>query len=115
MSLTTQTHIDQQGTVLLDIARLNENSDASIGLSDLKNKAASEVLRFGADLAGHLVSATGVIVPPAFQLQSASEGKVQVVGDHPNKTAIENYLNSYSRLLKWFKELEVLFEIQRRI
>ena len=114
---TTQPQRDNLGTALLDVARLTSNPDESAGiqLSDLKNSATSEVRRFGEDLASHLLAHTQVKVPPAFQLQSASEGKIQVVGDHPNKAAIEAYLNENTRLLKWFKELEVLFEIQRKL
>lgn len=114
---TTQPHRDQLGITLLDVARLTSNPEetAGIQLSDLKNSATSEVRRFGEDLASHLLAHTQVKVPPAFQLQSAAEGKIQVVGDHPNKVAIESYLNENTRLLKWFKELEVLFEIQRKL
>ncbi len=113
----TQPQRDQLGTALLDVARLTSdpNESAGIGLSDLKNSATSEVRRFGEDLASHLLAHTQITVPPAFQLQSAPEGKIHVVGDHPNKTAIETYLNDDTRLLKWFKELEVLFEIQRKL
>lgn len=114
---TTQPHRDNLGTALLDVARLTNNPDESTGiqLSDLKNSATSEVRRFGEDLASHLLAHTQIKVPPAFQLQSAPEGKIQVVGDHPHKAAIEAYLNENTRLLKWFKELEVLFEIQRKL
>jgi hypothetical protein len=113
----TQPQRDQLGTALLDVARLSNNPSETtgIGLSDLKNSATSEVRRFGEDLASHLLAHTKITVPPAFQLQSAPEGKIQVVGDHPNKAAIEAYLNENTRLLKWFKELEVLFEIQRKL
>ena len=114
---TPQAMRDQLGTALLDIAQLSSSPEADTGmqLSELTQNATSEVRRFGEDLASHLQAYTSVKVPPAFQLQSAAEGKIQVVGDHPHKLEIESYLNQNTRLLKWFKELEVLFEIQRKI
>ncbi|WP_288841611.1 hypothetical protein [uncultured Deefgea sp.] len=114
---TPQVMRDQLGTALLDIAQLSSNSadETGIQLSELIQSATSEVRRFGEDLASHLQAYTSVTVPPAFQLQSAAEGKIQVVGEHPHKEEIENYLNQNTRLLKWFKELEVLLEIQRKM
>ncbi|WP_028448801.1 hypothetical protein [Chitinibacter tainanensis] len=109
--------VDQQGTTLLDLARLLKAGDQQSGieLSDFKARTAHELRRFGEDLASHLSIHAHVQVPPAYQLRSTSAGGVMVVGDHPNKAAIEQYLNQDTRLLKWFKEIEVLFEIQRRL
>jgi hypothetical protein len=109
--------IDQQGTTLLDLARMISDSGAPDGieLSDLKSSAASELSRFGDDLASHLAVHAKVQVPPAYQLRSSEQGRVVVIGDHPDKAQIESYLNQDTRLLKWFKEIEVLFEIQRRL
>jgi hypothetical protein len=109
--------IDQQGTTLLDLARMISDAGAQDGieLNDLKSSTAKELRRFGEDLASHLTIHAKVHVPPAYQLRSVSDGKVEVIGDHPNKVAIENYLNNDTRLLKWFKEIEVLFEIQHRL
>ncbi|QLI80418.1 hypothetical protein HZU75_02065 [Chitinibacter fontanus] len=109
--------VDQQGTTLLDLARMVSDSGAQDGieLSDLKSSAANELSRFGDDLASHLAAHAQVHVPPAYQLRSTAQGQVAVIGDHPDKEKIETYLNNDTRLLKWFKELEVLFEIQRRL
>jgi hypothetical protein len=108
---------DQQGTTLLDLARMISDSGEqdAMKLNDLKSSVGHELRRFGDDLSSHLSAHAQVKVPPAYQLRSAEQGKVMVVGDHPDKAAIENYLNNDTRLLKWFKELEVLFEIQRRL
>ncbi|WP_373975962.1 hypothetical protein NT239_04105 [Chitinibacter sp. SCUT-21] len=109
--------IDKQGTTLLELARMvsEKGPQDGIGLSDLKASAANELRRFGDDLSSHLAAHTAIQVPPAYQLRSTSNGQVCVVGEHPDKAKIENYLNSDTRLLKWFKEIEVLFEIQRRL
>ncbi|KAF0811679.1 hypothetical protein IGB42_03837 [Andreprevotia sp. IGB-42] len=87
--------------------------DEGIKLGDIRQKAASELKRYGEDLQGQL-SARGITVPPAFQLRSIEGGNVGVAGDHPEKAQIEGLINADTRLLKWFKEVEVLHEILRR-
>ncbi|WP_410498923.1 hypothetical protein [Chitinibacter sp. S2-10] len=108
--------VDQQGSTLLDLAKMLSDSGDNTGIAfaDLKAKAANELRRFGEDLGSHLAAHAQVHVPPAYQLRSTAAGQVEVIGDHPDKAAIENYLNQDTRLLKWFKEIEVLYEIQRR-
>ena len=97
------------------IARFLGASDPEEGikLTDVRQKAASELKRYGEDLM-NLLAEQGVTVPPAFQLRSVEGGNVGVVGEHPQKAQIETMINGDTRLLKWFKEVEVLHEIMRR-
>jgi hypothetical protein len=97
------------------IARFLGVSDPEEGikLADVRSKAASELQRYGDDLSG-LLAQQGITVPPAFQLRSVEGGNVAVAGDHPSKAAIEGMINADTRLLKWFKEVEVLHDILRR-
>ncbi len=106
----------EEGTALDDgVARFLglAGNDGQVRLSDIRSKAANELTRYGDDLMGHL-SGLGVTVPPAIQLASNEGGQVNVLGDHPAKTQIESFINNDTRLLKWFKEIEVLHEILRR-
>ncbi|QLG87140.1 hypothetical protein HQ393_02130 [Chitinibacter bivalviorum] len=109
--------VDRQGTTLLDLARMLSDQGDTPGLeiNDFKSSTANELRRFGEDLSSHLAIHAQVHVPPAYQLRSAGEGKIAVIGHHPDQEAIENYINNDTRLLKWFKEIEVLFEIQRKL
>ncbi len=90
-----------------------EGGEGPVRLSDIRSKAANELKRYGDDLMGHL-DGLGVTVPPAIQLASTEGGLVAVLGDHPAKNTIETFVNNDTRLLKWFKEVEVLHEIMRR-
>ncbi|PHV03704.1 hypothetical protein CSQ88_00445 [Iodobacter sp. BJB302] len=105
---------DQQGSTLLEIASLLSDGSPEEGfsLTELNAKAASELKRFGDDLQSHL-ALIGVTVPPALQLQGDNKGAVYVIGEHALKAEIENFLNNNTRLLKWYKEVEVMHEILR--
>ncbi|UXY14173.1 hypothetical protein N8I74_12680 [Chitiniphilus purpureus] len=87
--------------------------DGELRLSDIRSKAASELKRYGDDLVTHLTQ-QGVTVPPAIQIAGTEDGRITVLGEHPAKEQIETLVNNDTRLLKWFKEIEVLFEILRR-
>ncbi len=88
-------------------------TDDGIKLNDIRSKAASELKRFGDDLGQHLKE-IDISVPPAIQLRSTEEGGVAVFGDHFGKEKIESFINTDTRLMKCFKEVEVLHEILRR-
>ncbi|TJZ76235.1 hypothetical protein [Chitiniphilus eburneus] len=87
--------------------------DGEVRLSDIRAKAAIELKKYGEDL-GALLVQQKITIPPAIQLTSADDGRVAVQGDHPAREQIEAFINGDTRLLKWFKEIEVLFEILRR-
>ena len=89
------------------------DTDAGIRLADIRAKAASELKRYGDDIGEHLAKAA-IAIPPAIQIRSTETHGVEVVGDHPSKAKIEALVNGDTRLLKWFKEVEVLHEILRR-
>ncbi|WP_035055531.1 hypothetical protein [Andreprevotia chitinilytica] len=87
--------------------------DEGIKLADVRQKAASELKRYGDDLLEHL-GQLGVNVPPAIQLRSTEGGLVLVASESDAKDKIEAFINADTRLLKWFKEVEVLHDILRR-
>lgn len=89
------------------------DTDAGVRLADIRAKAAGELKRYGDDI-GESLSRAAISIPPAIQIRSAETQGVEVVGDHPAKAKIEELINSDTRLLKWFKEIEVLHEILRR-
>lgn len=89
------------------------DTEEGIKLNDIRSKAAAELKRFGDDVGDHLAR-IGLTVPPAIQLRSDEGGKIVVLGDHFGKEKIESFINADTRLLKWFKEVEVLHEILRR-
>ncbi|GAA5785161.1 hypothetical protein GCM10007860_15600 [Chitiniphilus shinanonensis] len=105
-----------EGTALDDgIARFLgvSGDEGEIRLSDIRNKAAIELKKYGEDL-GALLLQHEITVPPAIQLVGTDDGRIAVQGEHPAKERIEGVINGDTRLLKWFKEIEVLFEILRR-
>jgi hypothetical protein len=106
--------VEVQGSTLLEIASFLSDGSPSEGfsLSELKTKAASELTRFGLDLQAQLNSIS-VTIPPALQLRGDNTGAMHVIGEHALKAEIESFLNANTRLLKWYKEIEVMHEILR--
>ncbi|MBE9608708.1 hypothetical protein [Chitinilyticum piscinae] len=110
-------YVDDQGSTLLDLARFLQQggADAKLELDELRSKAAGELQRYGQDLGSHL-AVRQISIPPAVQLTMSADGsRVLVDNDHPQKAEIESFLQAESRLVKWFKEIEVLHEILRRV
>ncbi|AZN36276.1 hypothetical protein [Iodobacter ciconiae] len=105
---------NQQGSTLFEIASFLSDGSPEEGLSltELNAKAASELKRFAEDLQSHL-ALIGVTVPPALQFRGDDKGAIYVIGEHALKVEIESFLNKNSRLLKWYKEIEVMHEILR--
>ncbi|WP_043649043.1 hypothetical protein [Chitinilyticum litopenaei] len=117
VSAPAKPYVDDQGSTLLELARFLQQggAEATLQLDGIRSKAAAELQRYGDDLGSHL-AVQDVRIPPAVQLRMSDAGDaVLVVGDHPQKSAIEAFLQQESRLVKWFKEIEVLHEILRRI
>ena len=85
-----------------------------IALVDVRARAASELSRYGDKLVADLAM-IGVTVPPAIQLQSTDETHVVVVGEHPKAGLIADLINKDTCLLKWFKEVELLYTVVRRV
>jgi hypothetical protein len=114
VSDVTAIDADKQGSTLLEIASFLAQGSPEEGLSltELGTKAAAELSRFGADLQAKL-SLIGVAVPPALQLRGDDAGALHVIGEHPLKSQIQDYLNLDTRILKWYKEIEVMHEILR--
>lgn len=110
-------YVDDQGSTLLDLARFLQQggADATLELDGIRRKAANELQRYGQDIGSHL-ALLGIRIPPAVQLTMLADGsQLHVENDHPQKAEIEAFLQKESRLVKWFKEIEVLHEILRRI
>lgn len=98
------------------IARLlgAQGADEEIAVADVRMRAGAELSRYGEKLVADL-ALIGVTVPPAIQLQSTDETHVVVVGDHPKAQVIADLINQDSCLLKWFKEVELLYTVIRRV
>ncbi|XZG69330.1 hypothetical protein ACTSKR_11775 [Chitinibacteraceae bacterium HSL-7] len=107
--MVTLAALDQGVARFLGVA----DGDGQMKLSDVRTRATGELSRYGDDLLNVLAS-HGLSVPPAIHLASTQEGGVAVLNDHPEKTRIEAVINADTRLLKWYKEVEVLFDIVRR-
>lgn len=88
--------------------------DDQIVLADVRTRAAIELSRYGDKLVADL-GLIGVTVPPAIQLQSTDENHVVVLGDHTKAQIIADLINSDTCLLKWFKEVELLHTVIRRV
>jgi hypothetical protein len=114
VSDVTAVEMGVKGGTLLEIASLLSDGSPEEGFSllELKEKSASELTRFGLDLQTHF-TLLGVTIPPALQLRGDNEGAMHVIGEHALKVEIEAFLNNNSRLLKWYKEIEVMHEILR--
>ncbi|WP_432720627.1 hypothetical protein R0381_003060 [Jeongeupia wiesaeckerbachi] len=91
---------------------INPGSDA-FRLADVRNKATSELKTLGDALVAHL-DAIDVRIPPALQLVGGEVGRIVVASEHGAKAAIEARINGDTRVLKTFKEVELLFEILRK-
>ncbi|GHD60961.1 hypothetical protein [Jeongeupia chitinilytica] len=82
-------------------------------LTDVRNKATSELKNLGDEITAHL-DAIGVRIPPAVQFVGGEAGHIVVASEHADKASIETRLNGDTRVLKMFKEVELLFEILRK-
>ncbi|GAB7125796.1 hypothetical protein JCM19000A_03030 [Silvimonas sp. JCM 19000] len=89
------------------------DTDAGVRIADIRAKAASELKRYGDDVIATLAQAA-ITIPPAVQIRSGADNGIEVVGEHAAREQIETLINGDTRLLKWFKEIEVLHEILRR-
>ncbi|WP_293933272.1 hypothetical protein [Iodobacter sp.] len=105
---------DNQGSTLLEIASFLSDGAPNEGfsLTELNAKASAELKRFGLDLQSQL-ALIGVTIPPALQLRGDDVGALHVIGEHALKSEIEVFLNDNTRILKWYKEVEVMHEILR--
>jgi len=92
----------------------SSGNEAQIALTDVRARAASELSRYGEKLVADLAM-IGVTVPPAIQLQSTDETHVVVIGEHAKASAIADLINGDTCLLKWFKEVELLYTVIRRV
>ncbi|WP_171014020.1 hypothetical protein [Chitinivorax sp. B] len=81
-------------------------------LHDVRQKAAMALQTYGAYAAEQLAEAD-VGIPPAVNLRTAEDGRVEVVGMHPQCDTIALLFASNPKLLKGLKEIEVLHEIIR--
>ncbi|BCL75326.1 hypothetical protein JHS3_10620 [Jeongeupia sp. HS-3] len=82
-------------------------------LADVRQKAAAELKHLGDEIGGHF-DAMDVHIPPAVQLSGGEAGEIVVTSEHAAKEAIEARLNADTRVLKMFKEVELLYEILRK-
>ncbi|AOX99336.1 hypothetical protein BJP62_02030 [Jeongeupia sp. USM3] len=79
----------------------------------MRDKAATELTRLGDEI-GACLDRLAVRIPPAVQLYSSADGRIVVGSEHAAKDAIEASLNGDTRVLKMFKEVEVLYDILRK-
>lgn len=80
-------------------------------LDDVRQVAASVLERYGHYLNECLTDA-GIIIPPAVDLTTGETGAIQVLS-HPQAATILAVFQQNERLIRGFKEVEILHEIVR--
>ncbi len=104
--------LNDESTLDAVVRLIGNPAKGALYLSDVRSRAAMALERYGRYLAG-VLREQSITVPPAVNLQTDGSGKVMVVGEHPEKHLLERLFASTPKLVKGFKELEVLHEIIR--
>lgn len=88
------------------------NGGEALPLSGIRERASKELSQL-ARLVKDELGARGITIPPAISLVSCADCYLVVEGDHPQREAIQALLADDQRIAKYFKEVEVLFEVVR--
>ncbi|SCK07724.1 hypothetical protein PSELUDRAFT_0411 [Vogesella sp. LIG4] len=88
------------------------NGGEALPLSGIRERASKELSQL-ASLVKEGLDARGITIPPAISLISCPGCQLIVQGDHPQREAIQALLADDQRIAKYFKEVEVLFEVVR--
>ncbi|WP_174873347.1 hypothetical protein [Vogesella oryzae] len=88
------------------------NGGEALPLSGIRERASKELSQF-ARIVREELDTHGISIPPAISLVSHPDCVLAVEGDHPQRAAIQTWLSDNHRITKYFKEVEVLFEVVR--
>lgn len=88
------------------------NGGEALPLSGIRERASKELSQF-ARIVREELDTHGISIPPAISLVSYPDCVLAVEGDHPQREAIQAWLTDNHRITKYFKEVEVLFEVVR--
>lgn len=88
------------------------NGGEALPLSGIRERASKELSQFSR-MAREELTAQGISIPPAINLISCSGCQLSLESTHPQADAICRWLDGNDRIAKYFKEVEVLFELVR--
>lgn len=104
----------ESNAVTSALARLfgSANGGEALPLSGIRERAMLELSQFSRLVREELTSLE-VSIPPAVSFVSCANCQLTVGGDHPERARILAWLAGNDRIAKYFKEVEVLFEVVR--
>lgn len=96
------------------LARLfgSANGGEALPLSGIRERASKELSQF-ASLVRSELAPLGIAIPPAISFVSCNHCALTLENEHPQREAILGWLEGNDRIAKYFKEVEVLFELVR--
>lgn len=96
------------------LARLfgSANGGEALPLSGIRERASKELSQF-ASLVRSELAPLGIAIPPAISFVSYNHCALTLENEHPQRDAILGWLEGNDRIAKYFKEVEVLFELVR--
>jgi hypothetical protein len=96
------------------LARLfgSANGGEALPLSGIRERASKELSQF-ASLVRSELAPLGIAMPPAVCFVSCNHCALTLENEHPQRDAILGWLEGNDRIAKYFKEVEVLFELVR--
>lgn len=96
------------------LARLfgSANGGEALPLSGIRERASKELSQF-AGLVRSELAPLGIAIPPAISFVSCNHCALTLENEHPQRDAILGWLEGNDRVAKYFKEVEVLFELVR--
>jgi hypothetical protein len=96
------------------LARLfgSANGGEALPLSGIRERASKELSQF-ASLVRSELAPLGIAIPPAICFVSCNHCALTLENEHPQRDTILGWLAGNDRVAKYFKEVEVLFELVR--
>ena len=88
------------------------NGGEALPLSGIRERAMRELSQFSGIVREELAS-QNISIPPAISFVSCPNCELALDSDHPQQTLINSWLTDNHRVAKYFKEVEVLFEVVR--
>jgi len=84
----------------------------TVSLDSFRRRAKRHLSIFD-ELARRQLKARGISIPPAISLVACPNCALTLDGEHPQREAIVEWLRQDGKIVKKFKEVEVLFEVIR--
>lgn len=88
------------------------NGGEALPLSGIRERAMRELSQFATIVAEELAGLE-ITIPPAISLVSCTNCQLTLESEHPQRERILTWLDGNHRIAKYFKEVEVLFEVVR--